>query len=258
MSFTPSSVNDAHTQSRYGVRFEWGIAGAQAITSGVSTAVVVDVLSFTTALSVAIDAGMEVFPYPWKDASARAFADERDATLAVSRGTDGPGTVTLSASSIRAAEGIRRLVLPSPNGSTISHYLATEGGAVIGACLRNRSAAARWINARARDEDGAVALIAAGEKWPDGSLRPAIEDLWGAGSVIAALHGLGWDDLSPEARMAMAAFTAVEGRIADELDGCASGRELIDIGFGEDVADAAEVDVSGHVPILQGERFVRG
>ena len=216
--------------------------------------VVVDVLSFTTALSVAIDAGMEVFPYPWKDASARAFAEQHNATLAVSRGEHAHGSITLSAPSIRKARGVERLVLPSPNGSTIARYLAAEGTRVVGASLRNRAAVARWVDRHA-DRNDPIAIIAAGEKWPDGSLRPAIEDLWGAGGVIAALHDLGWRGLSPEARMAMAAFTAVEDRIADELGACASGVELIEIGFGEDVDVAAELDTSDRVPLLDGERF---
>lgn len=257
MSSAHAAVNAAHTQSRFGVRFEWGLPGARAITPGSSIAVVIDVLSFTTALSVAIDAGMEVFPYQWKDASAQVFAREHDAALASSRGASDPGGITLSATSIRAARGVERLVLPSPNGSTIARHLAAEGVTVLGACLRNRAAVGRWIHDKANRSSTSIAIIAAGEKWPDGSLRPSIEDLWGAGGVIASLHALGWTDLSPEARMAMATFRSVTGRIVEELRDCASGRELFEIGFGQDVDDAATVDESPHVPILDGERFVR-
>jgi 2-phosphosulfolactate phosphatase len=257
MTVAPGTVNTAHTQSRYRVRFEWGLAGARAVTPGASIAVVVDLLSFTTALSVAIDAGMEVFPYQWNDASARVFARDHDATLALSRGATGSGGITLSAASIRAARGVERLVLPSPNGSTTARHLASHGATVLGACLRNRAAMARWMDETADRETTSIAVIAAGEKWPDGSLRPAIEDMWGAGGVIAALHDMGWVDLSPEARMAMASFRSVAGTIADDLRGSASGQELIDIGFGQDVDDAAVVDESPNVPILRGERFVR-
>lgn len=256
MTTAPGTVNPAHTQSRFRVRFEWGLPGARAITPGVSIAVVVDVLSFTTALSVAVDAGMEVFPYRWKDASAPVFARDHDATLALSRGATGSGVITLSAASIRAARGVKRLVLPSPNGSTIAHHLAGEGVIVLGACLRNRTAVARWIDRSAGPESLTVAIIAAGEKWPDGALRPAIEDLWGAGGVIAALHDLGWTQFSPEAWMAMAAFRGAVGTITNELRECASGGELVDIGFSQDVDDAATIDESPNVPILRGERFV--
>jgi 2-phosphosulfolactate phosphatase len=258
MSHASRAVNPAHSQSGSRVRFEWGLHGAKAVTPGAAISVVIDVLSFTTALSVAIDTGMDVFPYRWKDASAEMFAREHDATLAVSRGKREPGRITLSAASIREARGVERLVLPSPNGSTIAHALSLEGTMVLGACFRNRSAVASWIDRNADRTVDAVAIIAAGERWPDASLRPAIEDLWGAGSVIAALHDLGWTDLSPEARMAMATFTSVRERITRELRDCASGRELIEIGFGEDVEEASNLDVSPHVPILRGDRFSRG
>jgi 2-phosphosulfolactate phosphatase len=45
------------------VLMERGERGAAAICPAADYAVVVDILSFTTALSVAIDAGAEVFPY---------------------------------------------------------------------------------------------------------------------------------------------------------------------------------------------------
>ena len=53
------------------VRVEWGPVGAESLVSyaaerGPVVAVVVDVLSFTTAVSVAVDAGMTVWPYRWK------------------------------------------------------------------------------------------------------------------------------------------------------------------------------------------------
>jgi 2-phosphosulfolactate phosphatase len=142
-------------------------------------------------------------------------------------------------------------VLPSPNGSSIAFGLAEAGVTVVGASLRNAAAVARWL------PDGAtVAVVAAGERWADGSLRPAVEDLWGAGAVVAALAGLGATGLSPEARVAEQAFRSVRARLTDELRDCASGRELVDMGFAGDVAVAAEHDTCAAVPVLDGEAFV--
>jgi 2-phosphosulfolactate phosphatase len=269
-----------HAQREATVRMDWGLRGAEAVGAGAAIAVVVDVLSFTTTLTVAIDVGAEVYPYRWKDGSAREFARERDAVLAVGRfeardADSSERAVSLSPASLQAAAGLERIVLPSPNGSALAYALASGGATVVGAALRNRLAVARWIadmlaaGAATDPARGAgpadpapgtrpraIAVIAAGERWPDGSLRPAVEDLWGAGAVIAALSEFGIGDQSPEAWTAAAAFRGVEQRLAANLADCASGQELAVAGFGGDVAIAAELDSSNCVPVLIGERFV--
>jgi 2-phosphosulfolactate phosphatase len=200
---------------------------------------------------------MTVLPYRWKDERAASYAVEREATLAVGRLEarslpGGPG-VSLSSAAMARATGLDRVVLPSPNGSSIAFGLADSGCIVVGACLRNRSAVAHWLQAHG----GTVAVVAAGERWPDDSLRPCAEDLWGAGAVLSALADLKPDDtdLSPEARVAADAFRAVEPSLTLSLQACASGRELAEAGFGEDVDVAAELDVTDVVPVLDEGEF---
>ena len=251
------AVLPGHDQASHRVRCEWGPVGARAVAA--DYAVVVDVLSFTTTLTVALEHGIEVFPFAWKDSRAAEHAVRHGATLAVGRfealsRTDSRH-VSLSPASIAAAEGIERLVLPSPNGSTIAFDLAGAGVCVLGACLRNADAVASWLVPRLAG-GASVAVVPAGERWPDGSLRPAVEDLWGAGAVVAGLVDRGIDGVSPEARVAETAFRAVRLRLPIELAGCASGVELVAAGFADDVEVAGELDVSGVVPVLQGEAFV--
>jgi len=259
-----------HAQDRHVVRLEWGPGAAEELTAyavaGGSPvcAVVVDVLSFTTCVSVAVDAGTRVHPYRWTDDSAGAFADGLGATLARGRSeTRVDGGVSLSPASIRAAGPIADLVLPSPNGSTTTAVLADAGAAVVAASLRNRTAVGAWLvdwlDASRRSHgpasQPAVLVVPAGERWPDGSLRPAVEDLWGAGAVVAALAGIlehrgGPLLLSPEAEAAGAAWLAVQHRLDEALHACASGRELVEQGWPDDVAVAAELDASSLVPVL--------
>jgi 2-phosphosulfolactate phosphatase len=247
-------MNGAHRQRDFRIRFDWGLQGAVAIAEGADIAVVVDVLSFTTTLSVALDDGIDVLPYRWRDETAATYAAAHDAVLAVRRSEATEGAVSLSPGTIRVSRGIRRLVLPSPNGSSIAYALQSATSTCLGVSLRNFHAVAAWI---ARHHPTAVvAVVAAGEKWPDGSLRPAVEDLWGAGAVIAELvdtHGFG--TLSPEAEHAHRAWDAVAGRISEALHDCASGRELVEIGFADDVAIASEMRGSESVPILVDHRF---
>ena len=246
---------DPHRQLPYALRLDWGPEGAEAV-GAVEVAVVVDVLSFTTTLSVAVERGTRVLPYRWRDESAARFAEERGAVLAVGRSAAGPGEISLSPSTVRRAPAPRRLVLPSPNGATISVGLQAGGAEVLGVSLRTRAAAARYLLRRRESEpDLRVAVIAAGERWPGGGLRPAVEDLWGAGALVDALAAAGWPDLSPEAQASRAAFAAVRGDVRAALRECGSGRELNAIGFADDVDTAAELDASTVVPILRADGF---
>jgi 2-phosphosulfolactate phosphatase len=91
----------------------------------------------------------------------------------------------------------------------------------------------------------------AGEQWPDGSLRLAVEDWLGAGAILCRLPGR----KSPEAAAAVAAFESGRDAIPDLLAASGSGRELIARGFRIDVEMAAQVDVSSHVPRLEDGAF---
>ncbi len=244
------SVYDQHG---WRVRFDWGLRGARECGPGSTVVAVVDVLSFTTAVSVAADRGIEVLPYRWRDDSAAEFARRHDAVLAVGRSEAGPGDVSLSPLTLRSTTA-ERVVLPSPNGSTITHALADLGCEVVAVSLRNAAAVARWTRDRIGGE-GTVLAVASGEHWADGGLRPAVEDLWGAGAFLAALAGYGVTEASPEARSAAAAYGAI-GDAGPALEQCAGGRELIAYGYPDDVAVAAEAGTSDVVPLLSGDRFV--
>ena len=187
-----------YDQSDYDVRFEWGLNGVTALAADCDAVVIVDVLSFTTCVDVAVASGAIIYPFHGDEAAAAERAAGLGALLASRRDT-GSGYM-LSAQSLLGIDRGERLVLPSPNGSTLSHRAAelTPDGAIFAACLRN-SAAVAVAAARIGRRTG---VIAAGERWPpDGTLRPALEDLLGAGAVIARLPGR----RSPEAALAAAA-----------------------------------------------------
>ena len=94
-----------------------------------------------------------------------------------------------------------RLVLPSPNGSSLAFQAMSTGAIVVAGCLRNALTVARWAQSVGRR----ITVVPAGERWPDGSLRPAIEDLLGAGAILTQLNG----HRSPEANLAAVAFDAL-------------------------------------------------
>jgi len=247
------SEADLFGQGDYAVRLDWGPVGAQATRAEV--AVVVDVLSFTTAVTVAVERGTRVYPYRWRGAQAAAFAAEQDAVLAVGRleaskaGT--PAAPSLSPAGLLTGTPVPRLVLPSPNGSTIAAALERSGAIVVAGCLRNARAVAAWLVPQLAS-GRSVAVIAAGERWgEDDSLRPALEDHLGAGAIVAALAALGYGDrMSPEARAAGELFEAGRPSLLERMHECVGGRELTSKGFAADVDVAAALDASTTVPVL--------
>jgi len=79
--------------------------------------------------------------------------------------------------------------------------------------------------------DGTLAVIPAGELWKDGSLRPAIEDLIGAGAIIPELTG----SFSPETVVARDAFDSARTDLYNRLMGLVLGVVLCERGFPQDV-----------------------
>ena len=150
-------------------------------------------------------------------------------------------------------------MLPSPNGSTIA-LQARELGVphVLAGSIRNATATAHA--ARTLAGCGSIAVIAGGERWgtADGPLRPAVEDLLGAGAVLAALDPSGAVSgvrCSAEAAAARAAFGAARPLLYQTLCDSASGRELIARGWEDDVATSAAYDVSAIACALHGPEF---
>jgi 2-phosphosulfolactate phosphatase len=232
-------------QSVINRRFEWGPFSATALTP--PTVVVVDVLRFTTAVEAGTSQGASIYPYRWLDDSVHEFA--RSIGAIVANDSD-PRGLSLSPRSLLTLRPDEMVVLPSPNGSICSVLAAQTGATVVAACLRNASAIGRTL----RDRNGAITVIACGELWQDGSLRPSLEDLLGAGAVLSHLGGTP----SPEACSAIAAWRDAERSVGERLATCFSGQELISRGLTDDVNYASEVDASAVVPILRDGAFRAG
>lgn len=244
-------------QDGFAYRFAWGAEGAAALAPHVAVLVVVDVLRFTSAVSAAVEAGGGVIPAEWgRDSDAAAVAAARGALLAGRREDGGP---SLSPTDLLTLRTGTRLVLPSPNGAAIAARLAAmrDSPVVLAGCLRNATATAR----RARELAGGdpIGFVAAGERWPDGTLRPAVEDLLGAGAVLAALDPAGAVSApccSPDAAAARAAFVAARPLVGEHVAASTSGRRLVDLNFGDDVHTSSALDVTDRAAQLVDGEFV--
>ena len=236
------------------VHVEWGPVAAQLAAARGDAIVIVDILSFSTAVTLAAERGLASYVYSGPELTARggaaAVAARIGAVCAVGKRDARPGTISLSPASVRSAEVTTgRVLFSSLNGALVVASADHAPRLAIG-CLRNRRAVAacafEWLHRR---EATRVTIVACGEQWSSVSaadgMRPCLEDHLGAGAIAESLaaHGA---TLSVEAQAAVAVFRQ---RHDIDLPSLVGGRELIAAGFTEDVALAGQLDVCEVVPV---------
>ncbi len=126
---------------------------------------------------------------------------------------------------LAVADGVHAIVWVDELGAEQLPDVDVE---VVAGSLRASDAVARWSLQRQTELGGrfVIAVVAAGARQPDGSLRFAVEDLLAAGSVIDAIAGLGIDHQSPEAAAAAAAFSGLRNATRHLVSASVSAREL--------------------------------
>ena len=232
------------TQSDFDVRCEWGEEGLSRLAPISDAVIIVDVMSFSTCVTMAVKAGATVYPHRYRDATAQERANLLGAELAKARGA---GLYSLSPSTMLNLQPGVKLILPSPNGATLS--LGSGNIPTFVGCLRNASAVAK----AAAKCGSRIAVIPAGERWEPGEgLRPAIEDWIGAGAIISFLHG----SRSPEADIAVSAFNSARNHLHDVLSRCTSGKELISKCFAADIDLIAALNIDLVAPRLVDACYV--
>lgn len=140
---------------------------------------------------------------------------------------------------------------PSPNGAAIAAAVP-PGVRLAAARLRNITAVRGRLTAQGYGTpDRPAAVIAADERRPDGSLRPALEDLPGAGALVCDLSSRGTGPLSVEAAAAKACCEGTAD-LAHAVATSTTGRQPAATGFAQDAAIATEEDASTVVPARDG------
>ena len=247
---------EVFAQSPYRCRLDWGRHGARAAAERQDILVIVDTLSFSTAVVTAVQRGGLVYPCA-EDEQPGALAQRIGGEVAVRR-KDVPakGRFSLSPLTYLHLASGTRIVLASPNGATCSRHARTVPFLFVGA-LVNAEAVATVVSHLLDTTDHCVTIIACGERWhppsADGALRVALEDYLGAGAILASLR----HEQSPEVRVCAGAFTHSRRDIAALLWECGSGRELRGMGFPEDVRHAAQLNSYDAVPVMRSEHLER-
>ena len=247
-------------QTNYDVRVEWGHDGTRRAARRGDVVVIVDVLSFGTAVAVAAAKGAIVYPFSMQS-QAGIFAKENNAELAHPR-RDVPekGRFSLSPGTMRQATPGMEIALASPNGATCVEIAKASGAAAIfvGALVNARATG----NAGSQLAEGSkcgLTIVACGERWDtsenDGRLRFAVEDYLGVCAILNALPG--GAKLSPEAQICRALANQLLN-LPSLLANCGSGLELAEKGYAEDIAIASGMGTFDVAVILQnGCRLVR-
>ena len=174
---------------------------------------------------VAVERGITVLPYRWRDEAPQTYAAER-AAVARGRPARGPGGRPARRQPVAGGDGATctgsaGMVLPSPNGSSIAFALAERGATVVGACLRNRGAVARWLHRACGGERS--------PSWPPASAGPTARSA--RRSRTSGVPARSWPpSTSPTRRRGAHGRRRVPCRratLAAALAACASGRELV-------------------------------
>ena len=207
-------MSNAPPQEKYQVRFDWGLAGFQALAAQADVVIVADALAAVPEAEAVAVPVAEAVAVPVADAEADADDEHGDSTKLAAR-------------------------------------------RVIAVSLNNRTAVAEWVLAR-QAEKGArfsIAVIAVGERRPDGTSRFAVEDFLAAGAVIDALSSLGIDHCSPEAAAASAAFVGLRQALRHLVGASETGLALAARGRQSEVRAASRLDDSSEVTAFEDLSF---
>ncbi|MGN7186328.1 2-phosphosulfolactate phosphatase [Microbacterium enclense] len=165
-------------------------------------------------------------------------------------------TLGLTAHALSACEHGADLDLTEDADAAARLARAAEaaGAHVVIGGLRNAAAVATHVMA-VQHERGArtsISVIAAGsvDDADATGVRFAVDDLLGAGAVVAALGDLGIDHASPDAAVAGEGFRALGGAVRHLLTASGNGRALAADGEREAVLAAASRDAASVVPVL--------
>ncbi|MCI9857573.1 2-phosphosulfolactate phosphatase [Microbacterium proteolyticum] len=166
-------------------------------------------------------------------------------------------TLGLSARALNACEegGTLDLEIDDDAAASLVRAAAAGGAHVVVGGLRNAAAVAAHVMEvqRTRHLRTSISIVAAGyaDDGDAAGVRFAVDDLLGAGAVVAALGDLGIDHASPDAAVAGEGFLALGGAVRHLLSASGTGRALAADGRRDAVLAAASRDATTVVPVLR-------
>lgn len=241
--------------SDYLCKFYWGREGAIEASKNNDIVVIVDTLSFSTTVTYAVSTGAVIYPCALGDDPSE-LCEMYNAEIAVGR-LDVPvkGKYSLSPFTFDKVKKGTSIVLPALNGGTCCKLAQKNSAKVIIGSLINAKAVAGHIMTFMENNSN-ISVIACSERFKeltlDGEIRFAIEDYLGAGAIISELKM----NKMPESMVCEGAFVHNQKSLEKLIWECESGIELRDIGFGDDVKFASQLNSIDVVPMLSGDSII--
>ncbi len=212
-----------------------------------TTAVVIDVLRFSSAVVAALEAGAaKIIPVEDIETATR-LADSgkrRTKLLAGERKglpIEGFDLFNSPDEFTRERVGGKTIVMTTSNGSR-GVLLTSKSARTIVCAINNVGAVAERIR-----NDGVVSILCCGSEG-----RIAMEDLYCGGLLLRAVGDLGdIGALNDAGRLAMMLSRDGDSAAGELLAGSDRGRALEAAGYGNDVLRCAKADTSNVVPVLR-------
>jgi 2-phosphosulfolactate phosphatase len=233
------------------VSLKAGVPGACEAAARGDVVVIIDALRASVTITSALVVGaVKVIPV-LTAAEARAYLDQEGYLVAGERGGvqiegfhfgNSPTELWRQAAEVRG----KTLVLTTSDGTRCVEAARGGAAAVLAGALPNATALAQAAFDLTREQGRDIALIAAGVNG-----QATVEDLFAAQVIAQRLVAMGavlaegeWDD------------HPAESEAAEVLKNSPSGQKLRGLGYGEDVAFCAQIDVLDAVPIYRDGGFV--
>lgn len=243
-------MENIFNQSPFQCRMDWGLRGVDEAVKRGDIIIIIDILSFSTAVVSAVHYGAIIYPFP-KTGDAEALGKLVDAEVILGRKEAKElGKPSQSPTSYNDSFKGKKYVMCTTNGGECSKIAKKVPALLIGSFL-NASAVANVANQIKKEKNLNISVIACGEKWSKKAdeetiLRPSIEDYLGAGAILSLLEGT----KSPEAEVCIASFESCKLELDRLLWDCSSGRELRSMGVEEDLIYSSKIDMYAEAPIL--------
>ncbi len=225
---------------------ELGVAGARQAAARGDVVVLVDVLRASVTITVALSLGASRVLAVESLEEARSYLSRPGFCVAGERNTlkvpgfdfgNSPAELLSRAQELRG----KSLLLTTSNGTRCVAAAREGAKAILVGCLPNAHAVVRAAYQLAGREACDVALLAAGQ---DG--EPAAEDEFAVALLARELSVLGAQSHVP----------TVEGVAADVFGASPHGQKLARLGYGEDVALSARMNILDTVGVFHEGSFV--